>query len=207
MTSHMKYPLLAFFLLVLSPAVHAETPEQLLKRFVESVHTLSGRFEQVQRDEFGEVIAQSQGEIALERPSRFRWAYQTPYVQLIVSDGDKVYHYDPDLKQVNVRPAAEALAGTPAALLLQGGDLGSAYALSDGGSEDASRILRLTPRAAEADFTAIELWLLDGIPQRMRFHDPLGGISDVRFTALRTNARLDAALFRFKVPAGVDVVE
>lgn len=203
----MKSPLLALLLLMLSPCAMADTPEQLLKQFVDGVQSFSGRFEQVQRDEFGELIAQSQGEMALQRPGRFRWAYETPYVQLIVSDGEKVYHYDPDLKQVNVRPSAQALEGTPAALLLQGGDLSTAYALSDGGVDGAARRLRLTPRVAETDFTAIELWLLDGIPQRMRFHDPLGGISDVHFSKVRTNQQMDAALFRFQVPAGVDVVE
>ncbi len=87
-----------------------------LQKFVSEVNTLSGRFVQTQTDEHGEVLSSGEGKVAIARPGRFRWTYVRPYEQLMVCDGKKIWAYDPDLAQVTVRPAGEALIGTPAAL-------------------------------------------------------------------------------------------
>lgn len=179
-----------------------------LQRFVSGVQTLSASFEQVQTDEQGEVLAQRSGVFELSRPGRFRWEYQQPYAQLMISDGRKVYNYEPDLSQVTVRDADEILRGTPAALLAQAGaDLGQGFVIEDGGREGRTDLVRLKPKADEGDFRAIEMWLIDGVPQRMRFLDSLGGATDIRFSQVRTGLKLDPARFRFVAPKGVDVID
>jgi len=40
----------------------------------------------------------------------------------------------------------------------------------------------------------------------MRFHDPLGGVSEVEFGDVRTNLPLDGKLFRFDPPKGTEVI-
>jgi outer membrane lipoprotein carrier protein len=179
-----------------------------LQRFVAQVQTLSAQFEQVQTDEDGEVLARRSGTVELSRPGRFRWEYSQPYAQLMVCDGSKVYNYEPDLAQVTVRAADEILRGTPAALLAQAGtDLGDGFRIEDGGRQGKTDLVRLKPKADEGDFRAIEMWLVDGVPQRMRFLDTLGGATDIRFSAVRTGIKLDATRFRFVAPKGVDVID
>lgn len=199
--------LLASFLIVLTSVARAETPEQALARFFDGVQTLQAGFTQTQTDERGETLGESAGTMTLARPGRFRWEYQSPAPQLIVTDGSKLWLYDRDLKQVTVRPAAEALQGTPAALLSQQQTLTDSFRIADVGFEAGARRLRLTPKAKDGDFQSVDLWLQAGTPVRMLFKDQLGGATDIRFSGVRSNGRVDAAQFRFQPPAGVEVID
>ncbi|AXQ29148.1 outer membrane lipoprotein carrier protein LolA [Solimonas sp. K1W22B-7] len=186
---------------------HAEDPQATLRKFVDGVQTLTADFSQVQSDEGGKVTGTSSGKLSLSRPGKFRWTYEKPYSQLMVCDGKKIWLYDPDLAQVTVRSAEQALNGTPAALLSQKALLSEAYTLQDGGKDNGASIVRLLPKSADGDFKSIELWLANGVPQRMRFHDQLGGRTDIRFTGIKTNNKVDADQFRFTAPKGVEVVD
>ena len=193
--------------LLAPPVLAAAAPDAPLQRFVDKVDTLSARFDQVQKDEAGETLQQSSGRLWLERPGKFRWSYEKPYVQLMVCDGKTLWLYDPDLAQVTVRPAGATLQGTPAQLLTDRTALEKHFKVADAGSDKAGRRLVLTPKAPDSDFASVELWLKDGVPQRMRFHDQLGGQSDVNFSDIRTNEKLDAGLFGFEVPKGTEVIQ
>ena len=48
---------------------------------------------------------------------------QKPYEQLVISDGAKVYQYDPDLLQVTERKVDAAIGTSPAAILFGSGSL------------------------------------------------------------------------------------
>jgi outer membrane lipoprotein carrier protein len=199
---------LIFSLLLLAfTAARAETPEQTLARFVEGVQTLQAEFSQTQIDERGETLNSSSGRMALARPGKFRWEYLQPTPQLIVTDGSRLWLYDQDLKQVSIRPAAEALQGTPAALLSQRQTLTETFSVADAGSEGAVRKLELKPKGKDSDFQSVELWLKGGTPVRMLFRDQLGGATDIQFSAIQSNGKLDAALFRFQAPKGVEVID
>lgn len=199
--------LIAPLLLLASFAARAETPEQALAKFVDGVQTLQAGFTQTQTDERGDTLGESSGTMSLARPGKFRWEYQSPSPQLIVTDGSQLWLYDRDLRQVTVRPAVEALQGTPAALLSQKQTLTDTFLVSDAGTEQGARKLRLTPKAKDGDFQSVDLWLKAGTPMRMLFKDQLGGATDIRFSGIRSNGRVDPALFRFQPPAGVEVID
>lgn len=188
-------------------AAPAETPEQALARFVDGVQTLQAAFTQTQTDERGDVLSESRGTMALSRPGKFRWEYRVPTPQLIVTDGSRLWLYDRDLQQVTIRPAAEALQGTPAALLSQKQSLSETFQVSDAGEQQGVRKLRLTPRAKDGDFQSVDLWLKGGTPVRMLFRDQLGGATDIAFSAIQANGRVDAGQFRFQPPKGVEIIE
>ena len=198
-------------------ASHAgsEVARENLKRFADGVRTFQAHFEQVQTDDHGQVTNRSSGTFWLSRPvpgssdsaGKFRWAYEKPYEQLTVCDGDKLWSYDPDLEQVTVRNARQALTGTPAALLSQRTALGDAFDLQDAGSDGDQRVVRLLPRNKDSDFKSIELALNgDGAPARMRFADQIGGHSEVSFSDIRTNQPIEPAQFQFSPPKGAEVV-
>ncbi|HEX4871122.1 MAG TPA: outer membrane lipoprotein chaperone LolA [Nevskiaceae bacterium] len=199
--------LLALLLPAPAPAASAEAE---LARFADGLKTLQARFEQVQTDESGAVLAQSRGELWLARPGRFRWAYAEPYEQLMVSDGRQLWMYEPDLRQVSVRPLDAVLNGTPAALLASDVRLDQAFQVEDRGLDprEGARVLRLTPRQpAESEFSAIELWLREGVPQRLRFEDGLGGRTEVRLSNIVSGEALPAERFRFTPPPGVELIQ
>lgn len=201
----LRFLLLAFTLM--TPTAFAASAEDELRQFVENVRTLSGRFVQTQTDEHGEVVSSGAGEMAIARPGRFRWAYEQPYKQLMVCDGARIWAYDPDLAQVTVRPAGEALAGTPAELLATRARLGENFLIEDRGEQQGLHHVALTPKSGQGEFKSIELWLSKGVPQRLRFADPLGGTTDVELRELKVNVAIDDARFRFTPPKGVEVVE
>lgn len=191
----MKFMIRLFFLMLLSSSACSvwASPQDELKKFVDGTQTLSADFKQVQTDEKGKVLSSSAGRMWLSRPGRFRWSYETPYQQLMVCDGKKLWLYDPDLTQVTVRPAGEALLGTPAALLSQRSSLSDQFTLEDGGVAGKGRIVRLKPKSGDSDFKAIELTLNSGVPQRMKFLDQLGGSSTITFTKVSTGVKVDEA--------------
>jgi outer membrane lipoprotein carrier protein len=201
-----------YFLSVLyalsSFSLHAAPPaEEALRQFMDRVQTFSARFEQLQKDENGVVLQASAGQLWLARPGKFRWAYEQPYEQLLVCDGETIWMYDPDLRQVTVRPAQQALGGTPAELLASPAALERQFTVTDGGMRDAARIVLLKPRSADSDFKSIELWLQQGVPLRLQFEDHIGSVTEIRFSDAQSNRKPDRALFTFKIPKGVDVIQ
>lgn len=199
--------LLTAALLSLTSLAQAGSAEAALARFLDGVSSYQANFTQVQTDERGLKIQSSQGTMALSRPGKFRWQYAAPAEQLIVTDGSKLWLYDEDLKQVTIRPAAEALQGTPAALLSQKKTLTETFTVSDEGEADGVRKLKLVPKSKESDFQDVSLWLKGAAPVRMVFRDTLGGATDISFTQGKANTKLDAGLFRFNVPKGVEVID
>lgn len=199
---------LSVFLAVLGLRAQAAEPAGRLQRFLQDVTSLSAHFDQTQLGDDGQVLATRGGTFQLARPGRFRWHYQTPYEQLMVCDGQRIWNYEPDLAQVTVRDARDILRDTPVALLAEGQRLEERFTVTDAGTEGDVQRLILEPKTADADFRRVELWLQpSGVPVRMRLHDPLGGTSDIRFSDVQRNARVDAAQFRFTPPAGVEVVQ
>lgn len=199
--------LLAASLLTLTSLAQAESAEAALARFLDGVTSYQANFTQVQTDERGLKIQSSTGTMALSRPGKFRWQYAAPAEQLIVTDGSKLWLYDQDLKQVTIRPAEEALQGTPAALLSQKKTLTETFTVSDEGEADGVRKLKLVPKSKESDFQDVSLWLRAAAPVRMVFRDTLGGATDISFLQGKTNGKLDAGLFRFTPPKGVEVID
>lgn len=196
------------------PSIASAAPAgDALHQFVTTVDRLSANFEQVQKDEQGKVLQTSTGKLWIARAAgggetgRFRWSYETPYPQLMVCDGKILWMYDPDLAQATRRPAGESLQGTPAQLLTDRAALDKHFKVEPAGKDGKATKLKLVPRNPDSDFKSIELWLAGGVPQRMRFHDPLGGSSDVRFSDIRTDAPVDPELFSFDPPKGVEVIE
>ncbi|MDR3415358.1 MAG: outer membrane lipoprotein chaperone LolA [Nevskia sp.] len=194
-------------------AVRADSGQDALRRFTDGVQTFEANFDQVQTDDKGRTTGRSSGHFWLERPGagggagKFRWAYEKPYQQATICDGAKLWAYDPDLNQVTVREAKTALAGTPAELLSQKTALSTAFTVSDGGKDGDYRLVDLVPKSKDSDFQSIELDLdKDGAPARMRFADRIGGHSEVSFSAIRTNARIDPAQFQFTPPKGAEIV-
>lgn len=211
MVKHMIRRSLLALALGLSPALNAQSPEAALDQFLKATQSVEAHFVQRQTDERGRAMGNSEGEMQLQRPGGFRWAVAGKDGQLIVTNGQSLWLYDPDLRQVTIRPADTALQGTPAALLLQGKGLKDTFSVQSAPADasapnDVAR-LRLLPKQASNDFAHVDLWLKMGVPVRMTFADQLGGTTDIQFSQIRTNQAQPAARFVFTVPKGVEVVD
>ena len=61
-----------------------EQPIQQLKAFISASKTLTANFKQISFDENGSPTQTSNGKFYLQRPGKFRWDYQKPFIQEIM---------------------------------------------------------------------------------------------------------------------------
>jgi len=148
----------------------------------------------------------SSGRFEFARPDRFRFAYEKPYEQLIVSDGAKVWIYDPDLQQATARPAARAVGATPAALLA-GAALERDFALKALPDAQGLEWVEAAPRAQEAQFKSLRVGFAGKTLAAIEIIDGFGQKSQLRFSGVETNVSPAPETFRFVPPAGVDVIQ
>jgi outer membrane lipoprotein carrier protein len=177
-----------------------------LKQFVAATASAEGAFSQTVMTPSGRKPQQSSGTFALQRPGKFRWSYDKPYPQLLISDGVRVWSFDPELRQVAIKKAGAALGASPAALLA-GENLERHFELKAIGTVDGVAYVEATPKSSESNFERVKIGLIDAKPVSMEIHDSFGQISLLRFTRFTVNPPLAASLFHFSPPPGVDVVE
>lgn len=189
---------------LLSVAAHASGLDQI-KAFLDDTKTASGSFMQSVVGKSGRKPQQSAGSFALARPGKFRWHYEKPYQQLLVSDGEKLWSFDPDLNQVTVKKLGKALGSSPAALLA-GGDLESHFILKDAGESQGIEMVDATPKAADGSFERVRIGLKGNLPRLMEIRDNFGQTTTLIFSEFRSNPPLAKDEFRFAPPKGADVV-
>ncbi|WP_421862892.1 outer membrane lipoprotein chaperone LolA [Motiliproteus sp.] len=180
---------------------------QNLHRLLGKIDSLSARFEQLVLDGGGTRLQQSQGEMVLARPGKFRWRTDEPFPQLLVSDGETLWMYDEDLEQVTRQAVDQQLSNTPALLL--SGDLAT---LQDsfqiqGPVDSDTGTFRLVPNSQDALFAVLRMQFDQGVPIEMQLEDNLGQQTSVHFYDLAINPSLEARQFEFEVPEGVDLIE
>lgn len=174
--------------------------------FIASVRTLRADFEQQLWSANDELIEQSTGTMALERPNRFHWRYETPFEQLIVADGERVFMYDVELEQVTVAPLDASRDASPA-LLLSGDDaVRDSFKIVGSSVLDGLEWVELAPLLASADFNAVRIGFADGAPQRIELEDGLGQVTRIALIEPELGPELPPELFEFRPPPGVDVI-
>lgn len=196
------------FLLLLGtvPAFAQTGSAEELTRLLKQADTLTARFSQLSLDGTGTQLQETSGEIALKRPGQFRWHTDQPMEQLLVSDGQKVWLYDPDLQQVTIQTLDKRLTHTPA-LLLSGdvSQISENFEISHKRSGDVVDFV-LEPKGGDSLFDSLRLSFRSGVINDMQLIDSVGQRTNILFSNVEMNQPLEAGLFTFEVPEGVDVI-
>ena len=185
--------------------VHAGEGRAMLDKFLTETNTMSASFKQILMSNEGKLLQESEGLFYLQRPGKFRWNYTSPYPQEIVSDGDHVWIYDVDLEQVTVQKQASTLNNTPMALLESRENLESAFTIIERGEDAGMQRIELVNRESDSDFSRILLGLDEQGLRYLQLLDQFEQTTHIRFMDLKSNPELDASIFEFTPPAGVDV--
>jgi|SRR5690625_854388 len=194
-------------LMSVSAAGFAADAESQLRAFVSSVSAAQGDFKQVLIDEDGAQTEKGQsGHFLFERPGRFRWEVKKPYEQLTLSDGEELVQYDPDLAQVTIREATEAIGSSPAAILFGSGDLDEAFRLKALKDDAGLQWLRATPKSSDAGFAYVDLGFKNDQPEQIKLQDSFGQITHITLSNMQANPSWRGDEFRFDAPDDVDVV-
>jgi outer membrane lipoprotein carrier protein len=182
--------------------------------------------DRVQRGE-GQVSFKFQpAEDGLRPLAMFRWEYRQPMEQELVSDGETLWYYLPENRQVIV---SELHSDTdqqenPATILSGLGNLSQDFNIGWGTpreDEDGNYQLEMTPHHPSQYLRALQI-SVDGTAVRNFMKDPAatarfpilatrvtdanGNQTRIEFRNVKTNRNLARQFFRFTPPEGVDVV-
>jgi len=182
-------------------------PTQIeLEQFLDSTSSLSARFQQKLVDKYGYLLQQSAGSLSMQRPGKFRWDYILPYPQNIISNGKKIWMYDSELEQANVRPYSQVLASSPVNLLDKNQRLDIEFVVSAMPAKHGQNWIKLTPKNSESDFKEMQIGLQNGKIKTMRFIDNFEQITEIEFEQLVVNPQFKRGFFEFVAPKDTDVV-
>jgi outer membrane lipoprotein carrier protein len=158
----------------------------------------------------------SSGTFEFQKPQQFRFAYQKPFVQTMVSDGQSLWLYDADLNQVTVRKQSQLLGQTPAAFIASSADLKTLqteFNLKAEPDAEGLQWVRATPKQADGALQSLRVGLKTSpvstsppVLSVLEIVDGLGQTSRLSFQNFEVNLKLPADTFQFKAPAGVQVI-
>ena len=183
-----------------------------LNAFVNNVSSMSSEFSQVVLDKKGSKLQDVEGVMLFKRPNKFRWDYLKPYQNQIISDGDRLYMYDQDLRQVSINSIAKVGGSTPL-LIIAGKHIEKYFTLknieSQAGDESSQNIkwVEAIPKEEGAGFSKVMLGLTENKLSVMKIVDAFEHITTISFKNAKYNVSLSDNDFLFKLPNGVDVVQ
>ncbi|EKD54772.1 MAG: hypothetical protein ACD_60C00045G0011 [uncultured bacterium] len=196
------------FLIVYSALAHASVASDELLKLLDNTHSMQAGFIQKVSDTKGRVINQTEGQMAMQRPGKFRWDTKKPTAQLIVTDGKRLWIYDPDLEQVTIRFLETAAGETPALLLSNTNTtLEKDFRIEEISNHSTTRWFLLRPHDQGSVFALIKLGFVNNQIKEMQLQDRLGHMTAIQFNRVSTNQNVSPALFAFKIPAHVDVID
>ncbi|MDQ6960855.1 MAG: outer-membrane lipoprotein carrier protein LolA [Mariprofundaceae bacterium] len=199
----MRQIILIMGLLLPCMAIAAPLPAELARTLNQlgRARGFSGQFEQTIRFSDG-TMQRYRGEVDVLTPGHFRWRYTEPYEQLFVSDGHTIWHYEPDLMQVQILKTMQGV--DPAVIRLLDGslDMHDVVLLETGNKADGTTH-RYHVRIGEKK--KVWLGLAGGHLAYVESVDTLGNRNRIILQNVVFHPP-PRAKFTFHIPPGVDVL-
>ena len=200
-----------------SPDAEADPLLKRLQARLAALETLKGRFAQsLDARSLGQPRTEH-GSFAMKKPSKMRWEYEEPERKLAITDGVTTWLYVPEDREVYRGSLGSLEEGGSTMLLLTGQiRLDRDFRSRRLSSEEAgpqgvvgAEVLELKPRKPSPEFEKLVLAIDPGPPtiRRLTIIDPLGDKMVFDFFDIDENVPLADELFRFEIPAGVEVID
>jgi outer membrane lipoprotein carrier protein len=158
----------------------------------------------------------SRGRLYQAGPSAFAMRFSSPPDEAIVIDGTHVWIYTPSTtpgQVIRMRMATDPVYGANLLARLLDRPVEryrSSWLRADTAGGRRVEVVAIVPRNEQAGlgFSRAVLWLDDeALPRRIELTETAGMRRILLLSGLRRNAALDPALFQFKVPKGVRVID
>ncbi len=191
----------------------ASPPQNILAEIqnqYEKTHDFEASFIQ---EYIGKVMRQSQrgeGKVYFKKKGMMRWDYRVPN-QKIISDGQSLWFYQPDEKQVLVAATDKMIKEF--GFLMGEGDLRRDFKLLTteevpSSKEDQLQI-DIAPKDPHPAVSKLSL-MIDKktfLVIQVDVFDGLGNVTRTRFSDIKTNTNLSSSFFQFKIPPGTEVIK
>lgn len=157
---------------------------------------------------------QESGKLTLKRPGRMRWDYTSPQPKLFVTDGKTAYFYVPGEQQARRAPVKKLDDfRSPLRYLLGKARIAKEFSrlvadvpakpMQPGNMQLSGVPDRMSERVERVVFEVSKQMQI----QRIAITEIDGTVTEFRFTNIVENAPIADAEFRFKPPAGVELIE
>ena len=189
--------------LIVGIARSEETATGQLIQQLQGLEQLQGRFQQTQYAADSEQPGPtSSGRFSLLKPSYFSWEIESPDSQLVVTDGEHLWHHDRDLETVTRRPVAGQADLSPLQVLA--GDTQLLRERFEVVSAGEGRYT-LTPLDDNSGFQSLTLVFVGEQISAMEVVDKLNQRLFIELQLLNPESQLSPADFSFTPPEGADL--
>ena len=199
-------PRLFLVLFCLFAQTASATGLERMKEYFQNIQTLQAGFHQVVTDKQGRKTQDVTGNMRLQKPNKFRWDYNKPFVQEILGDGEHIWIYDPELNQVTVRALSKVTSSSPATLLAGGKDIERYFTVKDVSRKGDLEWVLAIPKVGETGFERVFLGFKGDEVMAMELQDRFGNRTYIEFTNIERNPKFARDLFKFNPPHDADVV-
>lgn len=206
LSHYFKRTLLPVMLLTsIASPIWAHEPQSAiykLNQHLKQLHTLKAQFKQIVKSQDGQVLQRSSGQVVIKRPDHFKWHIQKPQPQTIITDGQHLWIYQPDLKQVTQRRLQKNIGQIPLLLLTERKvDLQKNFHVQ----QVAQGAFKLSPKK-QASFSYIRIRFVHSEPQQMTIAMASGQTTHIQLQKTQFNQSVKDKQFQFEAPQDVQVI-
>ena len=201
LTIMIKFLILFFF----SLNVFAQNDN--LEKFLSNLNSFEANFVQEVKDFSNQIIDESSGKVIFLKPNFFRWTYQVPSENEIISDGEFLYLYDPDLKQVIESRLDGQLNMSPAMLLVSENihEFFNTRLLNN--SQNIMEFVAQPKNDESAFFKQVIFIFNNNQLNIMKVLDNFDNLTTIKFHKIIQNKDISEAKFLFNYPDDIDVIK
>ncbi len=181
-------------------------PSSDLSILLNKNESFQGSFNQIVFDNHGQIIEEANGKVIFKKPHFFKWIYKKPHQNQIISDGEIIYIYDPDLSQVIMSQFSQSNSNNPSLIFFQK-NIEKFFKVTTK-SIDGELWYRCQSLSDDADYESLELKFdSQGKVLAMNIIDRLKNKILVNFEDIQINIKIDEATFLFNVPENVEIIK
>lgn len=193
---------------LLAGAVLPEQAATALQHYLQSIHTLEAKFTQTTHDASQRLLEQTQGFVKLRKPHHLFWQVTAPYPQQLVTNGVKLWLYEPELQQVTIQPYEHYQKQAPLFFLLdKDPKLLSTHFTVTVHSKNNEQTFTLYPKDEHVAYRLATLHVIEQKLSKIIILDYFDQTTTVTFTQVKINPPLAPEQFEFIPPKGIDVIE
>ena len=194
-------------LVILLFSFYAHASDVDLDKILKVTKSFRGQFSQNVVDQSGNTIQAVKGYVLFKKPNFFKWVYTSPFKNQIISDGEFLYLYDPDLKQVIIT-RLDRLGNSSPAMLLVSDNVKNLFNTEK--FYDKNNLLwykSLPKNKSTSTFKEVLIHYDETKLNRMKILDNFDHITDITFKNIIQNEVINDAVFLFNFPEGIDVIK
>jgi outer membrane lipoprotein carrier protein len=186
-----------------------------IQQSYDAIYDFEARFVQESRVKSWSAaqVQKAEGVVYFKKEGKMCWDYQKPTPQRIISDGKKLWFYEPEDKQVTVSKVSTGLQSQISADLLTGKanlkrDFKVALINSQEKEDKGRIILELTPKTPQSNLNRVILKIDEKTFHiyQTEVYDLFDNFTRITFSQMKININLPDSLFVFTPPKGVEIL-